>query len=213
MRWALLDAWTITRRDLAHWARQPGPVVVAWLFPVMVLLMFGTLFGGAIDSPGGDYYDYLVPGMFTMTMLFGLEATMTAVSTDAARGVTDRFRSLPMNGSAVVVGRCLADLLGSVVGLAVMVVSGLALGWRWHEGVAAAVAAVGLLLLLRGALLFVGIHLGLVAKGPESVVAVQILVWPVLFLSNAFVDVATMPGWLATLVEWNPLDHDGRRHP
>jgi len=78
-------------------------------------------------------------------------------------------------------------------------------GWRWLEGIAAAAAAIGLLLLLRFALLFVGIHLGLVAKGPESVMAVQILVWPVLFLSNAFVDTSTMPGWLAAVVEWNPL--------
>jgi ABC-2 type transport system permease protein len=205
MRWALSDAWTITRRDLAHWARQPGLVAVGWLFPVMVVLMFGTLFGGAISTPGGDYYDYLMPGMFAMTMLFGLESTMTAVTTDAARGVTDRFRSLPMHSSAVVLGRCLADLLSSAVGLAVVLATGLALGWRWHEGIAAAVAAIGLLLLLRFALLFVGIHLGLVAKGPESVMAVQILVWPVLFLSNAFVDTSTMPGWLATVVEWNPL--------
>jgi ABC-2 type transport system permease protein len=97
------------------------------------------------------------------------------------------------------------DLLSSAVGLFVVVLTGLALGWRWHEGPAAALAAVGLLLLLRVALLFVGIHLGLVAKGPESVMAVQILVWPVLFLSNAFVDASTMPGWLAAVVEWNPL--------
>ena len=205
MRWALTDAWTVARRDLSHWARQPGLVAVAWLFPVMVVLMFGTLFGGAIDSPGKDYYDDLMPGMFAMTMLFGLESTMTAVTTDAARGVTDRFRSLPMHSSAVVLGRCIADLLSSAVGLLIVVLTGLALGWRWHEGPAAALAAVGLLLLLRVALLFVGIHLGLVAKGPESVMAVQILVWPVLFLSNAFVDASTMPGWLAAVVEWNPL--------
>jgi ABC-2 type transport system permease protein len=203
--WALTDAWTITRRDLAHWARQPGLVAINWLFPVMVVLMFGTLFGGAIETPGGDYYDYLMPGMFAMAMLFGLESTMTAVTTDASKGVTDRFRSLPMHSSAVVLGRCWADLLSSTVGLAVMVATGLALGWRWHEGPAAAAAAVGLLLLLRVALLFVGIHLGLLAKGPESVMAVQILVWPVLFLSNAFVDTSTMPGWLATVVAWNPL--------
>jgi ABC-2 type transport system permease protein len=205
VKWALSDAWTITRRDLAHWARQPGLVAVSWLFPVMVVLMFGTLFGGAIATPGGDYYDYLMPGMFAMTMLFGLESTMTAVTTDASKGVTDRFRSLPMHSSAVVLGRCAADLLSSTVGLLVVVATGLALGWRWHEGPAAALAAIGLLLLLRVALLFVGIHLGLLAKGPESVVAVQILVWPVLFLSNAFVDTSTMPGWLATVVEWNPL--------
>src|SRR4028118_1573434 len=124
-RWLFAGAWTITRRDLAHWARQPGLVAVGWLFPVMVVLMFGTLFGGAISTPGGDYYDYLMPGMFAMTMLFGLESTMTAVTTDAARGVTDRFRSLPMHSSAVVLGRCLADLLSSALGAAAARAAGL----------------------------------------------------------------------------------------
>lgn len=203
---AVTDTWTMTRRDLTHWAVQPGVVVVGWLFPVLVVLMFGLLFGGAIQTPGGaEYIEFLIPGMLAMTMLFGLETTMTAVATDAAKGVTDRFRSLPMNGAAVVLGRCLADLLNSVVGLAIMVGVGLALGWRWHNGVGSALAAVGLLLLLRFALLWVGIYLGLVAKGPESVTAVQILVWPVLFLSNAFVDTSTMPGWLGAVAEWNPL--------
>lgn len=204
--WALADAWTITRRDLQHWRLQPGPVILGWLFPVMIVLMFGLLFGGAISVPaGGDYFEFLMPGMFAMTMLFGLETTMMAVTTDAARGVTDRFRSLPMSASAVVLGRCLADMLNSLVGLAVMIGVGLLLGWRWQAGLEAALAAVGLLLLLRFALLWLGIFMGLVAKGPEAVVAVQILVWPVGFLSSVFVDPATMPSWLGTLAQWNPL--------
>ena len=204
--WLLPDTVTMVRRDLLHWASRPGTVLVGLLFPVLVLLMFGALFGGAIQtSGGGDYLDFLVPGMFAMTMLFGLESTMVAVSADAAKGVTDRFRSLPMHGAAVVLGRCVADLLNSVLGLAVMVAAGLALGWRWHHGLASALAAVGLLVLLRFALLWVGIYLGLVVRGPESVTAVQILVWPVLFLSSAFVDTATMPGWLGAVADWNPL--------
>jgi ABC-2 type transport system permease protein len=206
MRWALADTWTLTRRDLAHWVGRPGLMAIGWLFPVMVVLMFGSLFGGAIDTPDGSgYYEFLIPGMFAMTMLFGLEATMTSVATDATRGVTDRFRSLPMNGAAVVLGRCLADLVNSVIALAVMVVTGLVLGWRWHNGLDRAALAVALLLLLRFALLWVGIYLGLAVKGPESVMAVQILVWPVLFLSNAFVDTSTMPSWLGTIADWNPM--------
>jgi ABC-2 type transport system permease protein len=130
---------------------------------------------------------------------------MMAVTTDAARGVTDRFRAMPMSGSAVVLGRCLADMLNSMVGLALMIGVGLLLGWRWHGSLMAALVAVGLLLLLRFALLWVGILMGLTAKGPESVVAVQILVWPVSFLSSVFVDPATMPSWLGTLARWNPL--------
>jgi ABC-2 type transport system permease protein len=170
------------------------------------MLMFGLLFGGAINVPeSGDYFEFLVPGMFAMTMLFGLETTMISVTTDAARGVTDRFRSLPMNASAVVLGRCIADMLNSMVGLAIMMGVGLLLGWRWHDGLANAFAAVGLLLLLRFALLWVGIFMGLKAKGPESVAVVQILVWPFSFLSNVFVDPATMPTWLSLIAQLNPL--------
>jgi ABC-2 type transport system permease protein len=204
LRWAVVDGWTVTRRDLLHWVRQPGPVIVGLLFPVLMALMFGYLFGGAMDVPG-NYREFLIPGMFTMTMAFGLEGTMLAVNTDAAKGVTDRFRSMPMAPSAVVVGRSGADMLNSVAGLAVMVCCGFLVGWRIHDGVGAALAALGLLLLLRFALLWMGIYLGLVIKNPESVAAVQILVWPVLFLANTFVAPGTMPGWLGTIAEWNPL--------
>jgi ABC-2 type transport system permease protein len=204
--WALADAWTITLRDLNHWVLRPGTVVVGWVFPVMIVLMFGGLFGGAISVSGGaGYFEFLMPGMFAMTMLFGLETTMMAVTTDAAKGVTDRFRSLPMSSSAVVLGRCVADMLNSAVGLAIMIGAGLLLGWGWHGGPGAALAAVGLLLLLRFALLWAGIFIGLAAGGPEVVTSVQILVWPVGFLSSVFVDPATMPSWLGTIAAWNPL--------
>jgi ABC-2 type transport system permease protein len=206
LRWAVIDAWTITGRDLAHWVRQPTPVVVGLLFPVLTLVMFGYLFGGAMSVPGGgDYREFLVPGLFALTMVFGVEATMVAVNTDAARGVTDRFRSMPMAPSAVVVGRSTADMLSSMLGLAVLIACGLVVGWRWRGSAGEALLAVGLLLLLRFALVWVGIYLGLLARSPEAVTAVQILVWPLGFLSSAFVATATMPGWLGTIAEWNPL--------
>ncbi|MBV8931659.1 MAG: ABC transporter permease, partial [Kutzneria sp.] len=154
--WAVADGWTITRRDLTHWVRQPTPIILGLLFPIMLVLMFGFLFGGAIAVPGGgDYREFLLPGMFVMTVAFGVEGTMIAVTTDAARGVTDRFRSMPMAQSAVVVGRNGADMLDSVLVLAAMIGCGLAVGWRWHGGPGATLAAVGLLLLLRFALLWV----------------------------------------------------------
>jgi ABC transporter DrrB family efflux protein len=172
----------------------------------MMLLMFGYLFGGAMVIPGGgDYREFLVPGMYALTMAFGLEATYTAVSTDASRGVTDRFRTMPISAAAVVGGRSLADMLNAAVGLLVLVGCGLAIGWRWHHGVGAALAAVGLLLLLRFALLWLGIWLALVSRSPETLMALQILVWPIGFLSNAFVPPETMPGWLGLLADWNPL--------
>ncbi|MFF8986228.1 ABC transporter permease [Streptomyces globisporus] len=202
--WALADSWTMTRRELAHWARQPVAVLVNLVFPVMLLLMFTYLVGGGRGVPG-DPTEYLVPGMLALTMAFGLEATMLAVTQDLGKGVIDRFRSMPMVPGAVLVGRSAADMLQSVISLAVMTGVGYAVGWRWHNGAAAALGAVGLLLLLRFAMLWVGIHLAMVAGRPEMIAAVQILVWPVGFLSNVFATPASMPGWLGAVVEWNPM--------
>jgi ABC-2 type transport system permease protein len=204
--WFAADSWTLTRRALQHWANQPGQLVVGMLFPVMVLLMFGYLFGGAMEVPGGgDYREFLLPGMFTLTMAFGLENTYTAVATDASRGVTDRFRTMPISAAAVVSGRSVADMLSATVSLAVLMACGLAMGWRWHHGWADALAAVGLLLLLRFALLWLGIWLALVSRSPETLMTLQILVWPLAFLSNIFVAPDTMPGWLGAIADANPL--------
>ncbi|MGW5454020.1 ABC transporter permease [Nocardia sp. NPDC003979] len=201
---ALADSWTMTRRELAHWARQPVQVGVGLVFPVMMLLMFGYLIGGGrgID---GDFTDYLVPGMLTMTMVFGLDATMVAVTQDLGKGVIDRFRSMPMNSAAVLVGRSVADMLSSVLGLAVMIAAGYAIGWRWHDGPAAFLAGVALLLLLRFAMLWIGIYLAMVAGKPELVQTVQLLIWPLSFLSNAIASPESMPSWLGAVIEWNPM--------
>lgn len=202
--WAVSDSWTMTRRELAHWARQPVQVVVGLVFPVMLLLMFNYLVGGG-RGVEGDTAEYLVPGMLALTMAFGLESTMLAVTRDLDKGVVDRFRSMPMASGAVLVGRSVADMLQSVAALAVMTAVGYAMGWRWHDGPAAALGAVGLLLLLRFAMLWLGILLALVAGRPEMVQTVQILVWPVGFLSNVFAVPESMPGWLGAVVEWNPM--------
>ncbi|MCX5206381.1 ABC transporter permease [Streptomyces sp. NBC_00237] len=194
----------MTRRELAHWARQPVQVVVGLVFPVMMLLMFSYLIGGG-RGVEGDFTAYLVPGMLTMTMAFGLEATMLSVTQDLGKGVIDRFRAMPMNSGAVLVGRSIADMLQSVVGLTVMIGVGYVIGWRWHNGFASFLGAVGLLLLLRFAMLWIGIHLAMVAGKPELVQAVQILVWPVSFLSNAIASPESMPAWLGAIVEWNPM--------
>jgi ABC-2 type transport system permease protein len=206
LRWSMTDAWTVTGRDLAHWARQPATLVLNLLFMVMMVLMFGYLFGGAMTLPGGGgYREFLMPGMFALSMLFGVEQTMVAVTTDAARGVTDRFRSMPMARSAVVAGRGIADMLNSVLGLALLVACGLLVGWSWRGSAVDTLTALGLLLLFRFALIWVGVYLGLLVGNPEGVVAVQVLVWPIGFLSNALAPTATMPGWLGAVAEWNPL--------
>ena len=204
--WIAADSWTLTRRTLLHWRNHPAQLIFGLLFSVMLLLMFAYLFGGAMAVPGGgDYREFLVPGMFALTMAFGLETTYAAVSADAARGVTDRFRTMPISAVSVVTGRVAADMLNAATGLAVMIAAGLAIGWRWHHGPADAALAVSLLLLLRFALLWFGIWLALVAGGPETLMTVQILVWPIGFLSNVFTAPETMPGWLGAIAGWNPL--------
>ncbi|MFJ3622254.1 ABC transporter permease [Streptomyces iakyrus] len=203
---ALTDSWTMTRRELARWGRQPVQLVVNLVFPVMLLLMFGYLIGGG-RGVSGEYRDYLIPGMLALTMAFGLEGTMLAVTQDLNKGVIDRFRSMPMANGSVLVGRSAADMLQSAMALAVLIGVGVALGWRPGGGPEALLAAVGLLLLFRFAMLWIGIHLALVAGKPELVQAVQILVWPVGFLSNALATPGSMPGWLGTAVEWNPMSH------
>ena len=208
LTWAVADAWVITGRDLAHWARQPGTVIAnTLLFPVMIVLMFGYLLGGAMTVPGGgDYRDFLMPGMFAMTMVFGIGATVTAVSADAARGVTDRFRSMPMAASAVIAGRAAADMLSSAVALAVLTGCGWLVGWQPHRGTTRAVAALALLLLLRFAFVWIGIYLGLTFySSPEAVTAVRTLEFPIGFLGNPFVAISTMPVWIAAIAQWNPL--------
>jgi ABC-2 type transport system permease protein len=206
LHWTLADSATLARRYLAHLRHQPAELAGAIGFPILLVLMFVFLLGGMMVVPGGgDYRQALLPGLFTMTMLFGLSATMIAVVTDAQRGITDRFRSMPMSASAVLVGRAAADMVTSTIALAVLLLVGLAVGWRATGGPGAVLAAVGLLLLLRFAMLWVGIYLGLIVRGPGAVTAVQTLEFPVGFLSGLFIAPSTMPVVVSTVAEWNPL--------
>jgi ABC-type multidrug transport system permease subunit len=206
LHWTLADSATLARRYLAHLRHQPAELAGAIGFPILLVLMFVFLLGGMMVVPGGgDYRQALLPGLFTMTMLFGLSATMIAVVTDAQRGITDRFRSMPMSASAVLVGRAAADMVTSTIALAVLLLVGLAVGWRATGGPGAVLVAVGLLLLLRFAMLWVGIYLGLIVRGPGAVTAVQTLEFPVGFLSGLFIAPSTMPVVVSTVAEWNPL--------
>ena len=206
LRWTLADAWVLTQRGINHWVRQPLQVVAGWAFMIMLIALYGLLFGGAMRVPGGgSYMEFLLPGMFVMTMAFGIGETMNAISVDAERGVTDRFRSMPMASSAVVLGRSITDMLYSIVGLIIMTAAGLVLGWRWHGGIGETMAAFGLLLLLRFAMLWVGIFVGLVIPGPSAVNAVWTVLFPLTMVTSAFAPPETMPGWLGAIAEWNPL--------
>ncbi|PWW63138.1 ABC transporter permease [Actinokineospora spheciospongiae] len=202
----LTDSVTLTGRSLAHWVRNPATLIASLAFNIVMVLMFAFLFGGAMAVPdGGSYREFLMPGMFAMTMIFGISMTTIAISTDVERGVTDRFRSMPMAPAAILIGRAVADMLFAVVTLVVMMLVGLAIGWRANGSVGATLGAMGLILLLRFALIWVGIFLGLVMRGQEAVAGVQTLEFPLGFLSNAFVAPSTMPGWLGAIAEWNPL--------
>ncbi|SEC82708.1 ABC transporter efflux protein, DrrB family [Amycolatopsis tolypomycina] len=206
MRWAIEDGWTLTQRYLAQLARRPARLVGVVAFPILMVLIFAYLLGGGMSVPGGgSYREFLMPGMFAMTMAFGLSGTMIAVVDDTGKGVTDRFRSLPMAPSAVFTGRVAADLVNATLALAVLVGCGLAVGWRPHGSAGETLAALGLLLLLRTALVWIGIYLGLLTSDPSMVTLTQTLEFPFGFLSGAFVATSTMPVWLGTVAEWNPL--------
>ncbi|RAN99239.1 Daunorubicin/doxorubicin resistance ABC transpor ter permease protein DrrB [Micromonospora noduli] len=202
----LADSGTLIWRGLARWRRDPGALIASLGFNILIVLMFAYLFGGALQVPGGgSYREFLMPGMFVMTMVFGISLTTVAVAEDLERGVTDRLRSMPVSPLAPLAARAVADMLFAAVTLGVLLLTGLAIGWRAHGGGGATMAAVGLILLLRFALIWVGIFLGLVARGQTAVVAVQTLEFPLGFLSNAFVAPSTMPAWLGAVAAWNPL--------
>jgi len=206
LRWTVADAWVLTVRGINHWIRQPFTILAGWAFMIMLVALYGLLFGGAINVPGGgSYMEFLLPGMFVMTMAFGIGETMSAVAVDAERGVTDRFRSMPMASSAVVLGRSITDMIYSVTGLVVMIGAGLVLGWRWHGSIGETLAAFGLLLLLRFGMLWIGIFLGLVVPGPSAVNSVWTLLFPLTMVTAAFAPPETMPTWLGFIAEWNPL--------
>jgi ABC transporter DrrB family efflux protein len=204
--WAARDGWLIAQRDMAHWVREPQIILWGLLFPVMFVLLFAYVLGSGIVVPGGgSYREFLMPGMFAQTMAFGIGETLAAVQADTAKGVTDRFRSMPIAPSAVLVGRCVANMAYSAASLALMIGCGLAVGWRWRGSLAEALVAIGLLLLLRLAFLWIGIYLGLKARSPEMANSIFGLLYPVTMLSNAFIAPELMPAWLGAVAEWNPL--------
>jgi ABC transporter DrrB family efflux protein len=205
-RWAIRDAWLIAMRDMVQWVREPQLIVFGLLFPILFVLLFAYVFGSGIIVPGGgNYREFLMAGMFAQTMAFGIGETAMSVQTDSVKGVTDRFRSMPMAPSAVVVGRCIANMIYSALLLAILVATGLAIGWRWHGTFGAALAAFGLLLLLRLAFMWIGIWLGLKSSSPEMVNSLYAILYPVTMLSSAFIAIELMPGWLGAVATWNPI--------
>ncbi|TDE09443.1 ABC transporter permease [Jiangella asiatica] len=207
LRWAAADGWVMTRRYMAHVVRAPEEVIIYFTLPIMMVLVFGYVFGSGMAVPdGGSYREFLLPGVFVMTMIYGLGATATAVAFDVDRGVIDRFRSMPVARSALVVGRSTADLMRALLEMATLIVCGLLVGWQWREGVGGAVAAIALILLLRFAITWIGIYLGLIVKNADLVgVIVFPAAFPLTALSNVFVAPDLMPDWMGAVAQWNPL--------
>lgn len=204
--WAVADCWNLVRRSLTHYQRQPTFILWTLGFPLVSVLLYGYVFGSAMRVPGGgDYREFLMPGMFTMTMAFGFMNTATAFVTDAGKGVHDRFRSMPMAPSAVVTGRGVVDLITAGAELAILALTAMLIGWRADGGPLAALAGFGLLLLLRFSLIWLGVWLGLVVPGPEQAGSLFAVAFPVTMISSVFVAPSLMPDWLGTVAAWNPV--------
>jgi ABC transporter DrrB family efflux protein len=200
------DSLVITRRNLIKLKRVPDLIVFATLSPIMFVLLFRYVFGSAIPIQGISYAEFLLPGIFAQTVVFGATITGSSIAEDLQKGLIDRFRSLPMSRSAVLVGRTLSDVCLNVVTIAVMMVTGVAVGWRIHTSVAEAVAGVVVLLLFAYAMSWVMALVGLLVRTPEVVNnASFIVIFPLTFISNAFVPTNNFPAVLKVIADWNPV--------
>ena len=209
LAWAAADTWVVARRHLLRLVRRPDELVGTLMIPVLAVVMFGFVFGDALGTAmaveGVGYREFLLPGLFALTMAFGIGNTTISVSGDVRGGVLDRMRSLPMSPVAVLAGRSLADLVTALAELAVLLGLGRLLGWQWRGGLGPALAAIGLLLLLRLAFSWVGILLGLLVSGPEAAMKYFALIFPLAMVAETVVPTDLMPGWLAGPAAWNPL--------
>ncbi|NDU77345.1 ABC transporter permease [Actinomadura sp. DSM 109109] len=206
LRWALADGLTLIGRELGRIRQEPGELIAALIFPAVMVVLFGYVFGSAISVPGGgDYREYLMPGLFAMVTFTSTMAVALRVATDASRGVMDRFRSMPMARAAVPFGQTGAEILNGVLGMAIMAAAGLAVGWRAHQGPWQTAEAFLLLALMRYALSWAGCYLGLVVKNEQTADQLLPLVFPITMLSNSFVPTGRMPKVLQVIAEWNPV--------
>jgi ABC transporter DrrB family efflux protein len=202
------DSAVVAKRNLIKIKRVPDLLVFTTLSPIMFVLLFAYVFGGAIDPAGGGagYREFLMAGIFAQTVVLGATITGAAMAEDVRKGIVDRFRSLPMAPSAVLTGRTLSDVLNNVIVLIVMSLTGLLIGWRINTSVGEALAGFLLLLLFAYAISWVMAWVGLLVPSPEVVNNASFIVtFPLTFAANTFVPLDTLPGPVRAFAEWNPV--------
>ena len=202
------DAAVVAKRNLIKIKRVPDLLVFTTLSPIMFVLLFAYVFGGAIDPSGGGaaYREFLIAGIFAQTVVFGATNTGAGLADDVKKGIIDRFRSLPMAPSAVLTGRTLSDVVNNVIVLIVMSITGLLVGWRIHTGPLEALWGFVLLLIFAYSISWIMAWLGLLIPSPEVINnASFIVIFPLTFVANTFVPLDTLPGPLRVFAEWNPV--------
>jgi ABC-2 type transport system permease protein len=200
------DGWTVTKRNLIKIKRSPDMLVFAVLQPIMFVLLFSQVYGGAIAVEGTDYTQFLMAGIFAQTVVFGATFSGSAMAQDLKEGLIDRFRTLPMASSAVLVGRTNSDLVLNGISMVIMMLTGLAVGWRVNSSPPEFLGGIGLLLLFSYAFSWVMALLGMSVKTPEVINNASFMIlFPLTFVSNAFVPSDTLPLVLRVFAEWNPV--------
>lgn len=200
------DTWVIARRGLLHMRRQPEALSDATIQPIMFVLLFAFVFGGAIGVPGGgDYKEFLMGGIFAQTIVFSAFGVALSLSTDRKNGAIDRFHSLPIPRASVLAGHAVASVIRALIPIALMSVTGFVVGWRIHTGVADILAAYGLMIVFSFAVIWIGVLLASIVRSPEGVQGVAFAAFfPVTFVASTFVPTSTLPSVLRTVAEWNP---------
>src|SRR5690242_5214425 len=198
---------TIVWRNLIHIKRMPEMLMDVTVLSVMFVLLFAYVFGGSIDPPGDvSYKEFLLPGIMVQTMIFTSAIAAMGLTNDLQKGIVDRLKSLPISRSSVLVGRSISSLIHSSIGIAVMAGTGLLIGWRVREGFGETVLGFGLILLFGFAMIWIGIYVGSLMRTVEAVQGFMFTVmFPLTFVANTFAPTETMPAWLRTIAEWNPV--------
>src|SRR5688572_18272027 len=203
---ALTDGAVVAKRNLIKIKRVPEILIWTLMSPIMFVVMFAYVFGSSIEVPGMNYREFLMAGIFAQTVIFGSTFTGAGMAEDMTKGVIDRFRSLPMSRSSVLIGRTAADVVYNLLSVVMMTLTGLVVGWRIHTSVGQAVAGFALLLLFAYAFSWIMAYVGLLVPSVEVVNNASFMViFPLTFIANTFVPSSNLPTPLRIFAEWNPV--------